>query len=163
LIRFGAILSVVLVAIALLAAGAVSGSLLLVYLAIGVAALALVLLIAGVVIWREEVFGGAVATGQDGQRDLATGKPDRGAVSSPEQDAACCVRREPGTRGRPVRREPGPGLRIRADGHRGGRHCEVGCCGEVGRAPHWCPGRLIAAIRCAGRGRSGRPEFGRRR
>src|SRR6185312_5349847 len=58
-----------------------------VYLAIGVAALALVLLIAGVVIWREEVFGGAVATGQDGQRDLATGKPDRGAVSSPEQDA----------------------------------------------------------------------------
>ena len=40
------------------------------------------------VIWREEVFGGTVASGQDGRGDLATGKLDREAVSSPEQEAA---------------------------------------------------------------------------
>jgi predicted lipid-binding transport protein (Tim44 family) len=60
-IRFSAILSVVVVAIGLLVAGAVSGSLLLVYLAIGVAALALLMLVIGVVIWREELFGDSAA------------------------------------------------------------------------------------------------------
>jgi hypothetical protein len=56
-IRFTAIVSVVAVALGLLVAGAVSGTLVLVYLSIGVAGLALLLLVAGVLIWRDEVFG----------------------------------------------------------------------------------------------------------
>jgi len=57
MIRFSAIVAVVAIALGLLVAGAVSGTLMLVYLAIGVASLALLLLIVGVVIWRDEVFG----------------------------------------------------------------------------------------------------------
>ncbi len=57
MIRFSAILAVVVAAVGLLVAGAVSGSLLVVYLAIGVAALALLMLIGGVLIWRDEIFG----------------------------------------------------------------------------------------------------------
>jgi len=49
--------SVVAIALGLLVAGAVSGALVLVYVAIGVAVLALILLVAGVLIWRDEVFG----------------------------------------------------------------------------------------------------------
>jgi len=56
-IRFSAIVSVVAIALGLLVAGAVSGTLMLVYLAIGVASLALLLLVAGVMIWRDVVFG----------------------------------------------------------------------------------------------------------
>ncbi len=48
MIRFGAIVSVVAVAIGLLIAGAVSGELTLVYVSIGLAALALLMLIVGV-------------------------------------------------------------------------------------------------------------------
>ena len=62
MIRFGAIVSVVAIAIGLLIAGAVSGELTLVYVSIGLAALALLMLIAGVVIWRDEVFGTTAAT-----------------------------------------------------------------------------------------------------
>jgi hypothetical protein len=69
-IRFNVILSVVIVAVGLLIAGAVSGSLVLVDSAIGVAALALVLLVAIVVMWRQEIFGdtvaGVAATGTTG-------------------------------------------------------------------------------------------------
>ena len=54
-------LTVVLVAMGLLAAGVLTNSLLLVYLAIGVAALAAVMLAVGVVIWRGEIFGEASA------------------------------------------------------------------------------------------------------
>ena len=57
MIRFSVILSVVAVAVGLLIAGAVSATLMLVYLAIGVASLALLMLIAGVVIWGDAVFG----------------------------------------------------------------------------------------------------------
>src|SRR5260221_14446997 len=46
----------------LLAGGVLANSLLLVYLAIGAAALAAVMLTAGVVIWREEVFGASPAS-----------------------------------------------------------------------------------------------------
>jgi hypothetical protein len=56
-IRFGVVLTVVLAAMGLLVAGVLGNSLLLVYLAIGAAALAAVMLTVGVVIWREEVFG----------------------------------------------------------------------------------------------------------
>src|SRR6478736_4137261 len=59
LIRFGIILTVVVTAISLLVAGVLTSSLQLVYLAIGVSGLAAVMLIAGVIIWREEVFGPA--------------------------------------------------------------------------------------------------------
>ena len=57
MIRFGVVLSVVLVAIGLLAAGVVSGSLLLVVVSIGVAALAFLLLVVVVVMSRHELFG----------------------------------------------------------------------------------------------------------
>jgi len=60
-IRFAAIVSVVAVAIGLLIAGAVSGDLSLVYVSIGLAALALLMLVAGVAIWRDQVFGGGTA------------------------------------------------------------------------------------------------------
>jgi hypothetical protein len=56
-IRFGVVLTVVLAAMGLLVGGVLANSLLLVYLAIGAAALAAIMLTAGVVIWREEVFG----------------------------------------------------------------------------------------------------------
>jgi hypothetical protein len=65
-IRFGVVLTVVLAAMGLLAAGVLGNSLLLVYLAIGAAALAAVMLTVGVVIWREEVFGDSPA-GHAGQ------------------------------------------------------------------------------------------------
>jgi hypothetical protein len=64
-IRFGVVLTVVLTAMGLLAGGVLANSLLLVYLAIGAAALAAVMLTVGVVIWREEVFGASPA-GQPG-------------------------------------------------------------------------------------------------
>jgi hypothetical protein len=65
-IRFSAIVSVVAIALGLLVAGAVSGTLMLVYLAIGVASLALLLLVVGVVIWRDEVFGRPAGDSRDG-------------------------------------------------------------------------------------------------
>jgi hypothetical protein len=60
-IRFGVVLSVVVAALGLLVAGIVTSSLLLTYLAIGVAAVAALMLLIGVVIWREEIFGRAAA------------------------------------------------------------------------------------------------------
>ena len=57
MIRFGVVLTVVLAAMGLLAGGVLANSLLLVYLAIGAAALAAIMLTVGVLIWREEVFG----------------------------------------------------------------------------------------------------------
>ena len=80
MIRFGAIVSVVAVAIGLLIAGAVSGELPLVYVSIGLAALALLMLIAGVAVWRDEVFGATAATqktlrlGSD-EAESATARP----------------------------------------------------------------------------------------
>jgi len=56
-IRFGTVVAVVLVAMGLLVGGVLANSLLLVYLAIGVAVLAAVMLAIGVVIWRKEIFG----------------------------------------------------------------------------------------------------------
>jgi len=56
-IRFSVIVSAVAIALGLLVAGAVSGTLVLVYVAIVLASLALLLLIVGVFIWRDEVFG----------------------------------------------------------------------------------------------------------
>ena len=82
--RFGIVLSVVLIAIGLLAAGVVAGSLLLVDVSIGVASLATLLLVTFVVIWRREIFGTLAATrervgvapagfGRVGARTLAMG------------------------------------------------------------------------------------------
>ena len=61
MIRFGVVLTVVLAAMGLLAGGVLANSLLLVYLAIGAAALAAIMLTVGVLIWREEVFGASSA------------------------------------------------------------------------------------------------------
>jgi hypothetical protein len=60
-IRFGAVLTVVVVAMGLLAGGVLTNSLLLVYLAIGVAALSAVMLAVGLVVWRGNIFGDASA------------------------------------------------------------------------------------------------------
>jgi hypothetical protein len=65
-IRFGVVLTVVLAAMGLLAGGVLANSLPLVYLAIGAAALAALMLTAGVLIWREEVFGPSPAS-REGQ------------------------------------------------------------------------------------------------
>jgi hypothetical protein len=72
MIRFGAIVSVVVAAVALLVVGAVAGDLKLVYGSIGLAALALLLLIVGVAVWRDEVFAGSR---QRGERGLASASP----------------------------------------------------------------------------------------
>jgi hypothetical protein len=68
MIRFGVIVSVVVAAVALLIVGAVAGDLKLVYGSIGLAALALLLLIIGVAVWRDQVFAGS---DHDRERGLA--------------------------------------------------------------------------------------------
>jgi len=74
-IRFGIVLSVVLVAIGLLVAGVLAGSLLLVVASIGVAALAFLLLLVVVVISRHEIFGQLAreVPGPGGARVIAPG------------------------------------------------------------------------------------------
>ena len=75
MIRFGLVLSVVLVAIGLLVAGVLAGSLLLVVASIGVAALAFLLLLVVVVISRHEIFGQLAreVPGPGGARVIAPG------------------------------------------------------------------------------------------
>ena len=60
-IRFSVVLAVVVVAVGLLVAGAIAGSLALVYVAIAIAGVALLMLIVGVVLWRDEIFERASA------------------------------------------------------------------------------------------------------
>ena len=67
MIRFSAIL--VAGAIAVLVAGVLATSLALVYLSIGVSVLALVLLVIGVILRREEIFGEAGPAAASGQHD----------------------------------------------------------------------------------------------
>jgi len=112
-IRFSVIVSVVAIALGLLIAGAVSGTLMVVYLAIGVASLALLLLIAGVVIWRDEVFGSPA--GQDacgGTERLVTAEEPvpAGARMSPAAMATEALAASVGGPARPVRpaRSPEP-------------------------------------------------------
>jgi hypothetical protein len=96
-IRFGAIASIVVVAVGMLVAGAISGSLLLIYLAIGVAALALLLLIIGVLVWRDEVFGESAVSDQvvPATRELSpAGAKEQASVAEQELPAGL------GTRGR---------------------------------------------------------------
>ena len=89
MIRFGAIVSVVTVAIGLLVAGAVSGDLALVYVSIGLAALALLMLIVGVAIWRDQVFGPTTSAAQAAGAGPAsrvaevTGRPGRRVTPPP--------------------------------------------------------------------------------
>lgn len=68
MIRFGVVVSVVVAAIGLLAVGAVAGDLTLVYVSIALAAVALLLLIVGVAVWRDQVFA---SSGRRDDRDLA--------------------------------------------------------------------------------------------
>ena len=88
MIRFGVVLSVVLIAIGLLVTGVVAGSLLLVVISIGVALLALLVLIGVVISFRHEIFGrtpiGVTAAGT--------------SLAAPAGQGA--------TQGRPVRPEP---------------------------------------------------------
>ena len=59
MIRFAVVASVVSAAVALLVIGALSGDLSLVYVSIGLAAFALLMLIVGVAVWRDRVFAAA--------------------------------------------------------------------------------------------------------
>ena len=80
MIRFGIVLSVVLIAIGLLAAGVVAGSLLLVAISIGVAVLAALMLAGFVIVWRHEIFGvteGRAAVGVGAELAMAGGRPCR--------------------------------------------------------------------------------------
>lgn len=70
MIRFGVIVSIVVAAVGLLAVGAVAGELTLVYVSIALAAVALLMLIVGVAVWRDDVF--ASSARQD-ELDLAPG------------------------------------------------------------------------------------------
>jgi hypothetical protein len=98
MIRFGVIVTVVVAAVGLLAVGAVDGDLTLVYVSIALAAVALLLLIVGVAVWRDEVFA---SSARRDERDLAAvgavgheGWPDRpGARPGPAPGA------EPGLQG----------------------------------------------------------------
>jgi len=72
-IRFSAAL--VVAAIGVLIGGAVTSSLLLVYVAIGISALALVVLAVGVALKREELFG-------DEARSATSGTPERAGQSA---------------------------------------------------------------------------------
>ncbi len=69
MIRFGVIVSVVVAAVGLLVVGAVAGELTLVYVSIALAAVALLLLIVGVAVWRDEVFS---SSARRDERDLAS-------------------------------------------------------------------------------------------
>jgi len=116
-IRFGAIVSVVAVAIGLLIGGAVSGELTLVYVSIGLAGLALLMLIVGVAVWRDEVFGSAAAGGSPraSRRTVAAESPGDGSeipasrTQEPLVAAASVSPRararepEPAVAGRPVK------------------------------------------------------------
>ena len=64
MIRFGVVLSAVLAAIGLLVAGVIAGSLMLVAVSVGVAAVAAMLLLLAVLIWRHEIFGAPAAAGE---------------------------------------------------------------------------------------------------
>ncbi len=123
MIRFGVVLAVVVVAIGLLVGGILTSSLLLVYLAIGVSALAAVLLVIGVVIWRDEIFGEAAVGraqqpavvrpggGQAGARRVGcSGRPGRAPVSAARPQAAGgCRRSAYSGRPGPARRRSQPG------------------------------------------------------
>jgi hypothetical protein len=68
MIRFGVIVTVVVAAVGLLVVGAVAGDLTLVYVSIALAAVALLLLIVGVAVWRDDVFA---SSARRDDRDLA--------------------------------------------------------------------------------------------
>ena len=79
MIRFGVVLSVVLIAIGLLVTGVVAGSLLLVVISIGVALLAFLVLIGVVISFRHEIFGrtpiGVPAAGTSLAAPARAGRP----------------------------------------------------------------------------------------
>jgi hypothetical protein len=79
-IRFGVVLSVVLIAIGLLVTGVVAGSLLLVVISIGVALLAFLVLIGVVISFRHEIFGRAPVDVTSAQPSL-TAPASRGAMA----------------------------------------------------------------------------------
>ncbi len=95
MIRFGIVLSVVLIAIGLLATGVVAGSLLLVTISIGVAVLATLMLAGGVIVWRHEIFGvteGRAAAGVGAELAMAgvavgAGGRCRGGYPAPSRKA----------------------------------------------------------------------------
>jgi DNA polymerase-3 subunit gamma/tau len=102
-VRFGVVLSVVLVAIGLLVTGVVAGSLRLVAISIGVAVLAFLLLIGVVISFRQEIFGRPAP-----KAALPSSAVAKSAV--PEQEAARAVG---------VSETGGPGARAKAgDGKR---------------------------------------------
>jgi hypothetical protein len=94
-IRFSAIVSVVAVAIGMLAVGAISGILLLVYVSIALAALALLMLIAGVIIWRDEVFGRSASSVSAGARPARDEPAVAGSVTASSLVGSTALRHDP--------------------------------------------------------------------
>ena len=115
MVRFGVVLSVVLVAIGLLVTGVVAGSLLLVAISIGVAVLAFLLLIGVVISFRQEIFGRPAP-----EAALPSSAAAKSAV--PEQEAARAVGVSE-TAGEPSARmaPPSAASTVRAGGDNQGR------------------------------------------
>ena len=112
MIRFGIILTVVVTAIGLLIAGVLTSSLQLVYLAIGVSGLAAVMLIAGVIIWREEVFGpaaGGKAARVRPQRGRAGQQQPAASLSPPAPAVPLAPAGSPGEAAASTAAAAGPG------------------------------------------------------
>ncbi len=85
MIRFSA--SLVVVGVGLLIAGGVTSKLLLIYIAIGVSALALLFLILGAILHRDELFGrepeGIAAGRHDGYADEVAARPEPAVTARP--------------------------------------------------------------------------------
>jgi hypothetical protein len=173
-IRFSVVLSIVAVAVGLLVAGAISGSLPLVYLAIAIAGVALLMLIVGVVVWRDEIFERASADGAEapaGSTALAEAPAGAGApagstarLGTGERDVAAATAAGPAEDSRPA----GSVLAADAEPAAKGRETAVGP-----RVPDWPglpgdrdqearPGAGSGEPASAGNRRSGR-ESGRAR
>ena len=138
MIRFSVVLSIVAVAVGLLVAGAISGSLPLVYLAIAIAGVALLMLIVGVVVWRDEIFERASADGAEAPAgSTAPADAAAGAVApagstarlgTDERDVAAATAAGPAEDSRPV----GSVLAADAEPAANGRETAVGP-----RVPDW--------------------------
>ena len=81
MIRFGVVLSVALVAVGLLVTGVIAGSLLVVAISIGVAALAALMLTVAVIVWRREIFAPAPVAATAASAPESPGRRDD--VSNP--------------------------------------------------------------------------------
>ena len=127
MIRFSA--SLVVVGVGLLIAGGVTSKLLLIYIAIGVSALALLFLILGAILHRAELFGrepegiAAGQTGHDGYADEARARPEPAVTAAATPAATAAAQR-------PERRETRP-----TNAGTAGAPGKTGTAGDTGSQP----------------------------